>query len=252
MDGQPVQTGRIDVHAHLIPGVDDGCPTVEDSLDCCRQLVAAGYTHAFCTPHIWPSLAKNTAEHVREWTSELQDRVTREGIDLKLLPGGEINLELTWPGMPDVPKDQILSYGLRGRHALIDFWANAIPEFLVPAIEYLKSLGLTVILAHPERVKAIQDDADAILRMRDIGVLFQCNTWCLMDRPGLPTRDVAERMLRAGDYFLLGTDCHNAESLPIRLEGVRRAEELVGKDVVDQLTITNPLKLLPNGLSDAA
>ena len=79
--------GRIDVHAHLLPGVDDGCKTVADSVDVGRQLAAAGYTHAFCTPHIWPNLSANTVDNIRRWTAQLQRDYDAAGVGLTLLPG---------------------------------------------------------------------------------------------------------------------------------------------------------------------
>src|SRR4051812_27372991 len=85
-------TGRIDVHSHLIPGVDDGCKTIEQSIECARVLVAAGYTHSFCTPHVWPSYAKVTRENVAHWTSALQEELRFANVPLTLLPGGELNL----------------------------------------------------------------------------------------------------------------------------------------------------------------
>ena len=61
-------TGRIDVHSHLLPNVDDGCSSLAESLECARRMVQAGYTHCFCTPHYWPSLA-TSATNVRKWTA---------------------------------------------------------------------------------------------------------------------------------------------------------------------------------------
>src|SRR5258708_22601308 len=102
-----MDTGRIDVHTHLLPGIDDGCPSFDDSLQCARTLVAAGYTQAFCTPHIWPTLPHNTIDNVRQWTSKLQERFDAAGIPLKLAPGGENNLLCAWPAMKELPRERI-------------------------------------------------------------------------------------------------------------------------------------------------
>ena len=239
-----MSTGRIDVHAHLIPGVDDGCPSLEDSLACARLFVEAGYTHAFCTPHVWPQLQRNTAAAIGPWTASLQREVDAADIPLKLIPGGEINLEWNWPKLGERELADVVTYGLACRYVLVDFWADAYPDFLDPAVRHLQSLGLTVIMAHPERLRAVHDDPEIVSGFIEKGILLQCNTWCLMDPPGNPIRDTSERLLREGRYFLLGTDCHNAATLPIRLEGVRRAAQMVGEKVVNELTITNPRKLL--------
>jgi protein-tyrosine phosphatase len=237
-------TGRVDVHTHLLPGIDDGCPSFDDSLQCARTLVAAGYTHAFCTPHIWPTLPKNTIENVTQWTNELQSRLDAAGIPLRLSPGGEINLLWGWPAMRELRRDQIVTYAFAGQYVLFDFWADELPEYFEPAVRHLKSLKLTPILAHPERVVALNREDETIRRIQEMGVLLQMNTWCLTVSPDDPVRRSAERWLRAGRYFCFGTDSHNAASMPARIEGVRVAEQLVGTEAVERLTVHNPRQLL--------
>ena len=83
-------------------------------------------------------------------------------------------------------------------------------------------------------------------RLTDSGVLLQLNSWCLTDPPGTPTHDVAVRLLRAGRYFCLGTDCHNAASMPNRIRGIEVAEALVGTDEAERLTVRAPRMLLEN------
>src|SRR4051794_19759670 len=85
-------TGRIDVHSHLLPGLDDGCRTVQESVQCARMMAQAGYTHSFCTPHIWPHLARNTVAEIPEQTARLQEALELADVRLRLMPGGEINL----------------------------------------------------------------------------------------------------------------------------------------------------------------
>src|ERR1700712_3508127 len=99
-------TGRIDVPSHLLPGVDDGCATIEESIECARRMVSNGYTHSFCTPHYWPNLATN-ARRVVKWVTSLQAALNAEGVALKLYPGGEINLR---PGLDQSDPADLVSY----------------------------------------------------------------------------------------------------------------------------------------------
>jgi protein-tyrosine phosphatase len=236
--------GRIDVHAHLLPGIDDGCRTLEESLDCARMYLANGYTHVCCTPHVWPTLQDNTAANIHHRTKALQAELDKREIALTLIPGGEINLGWSWPGLREKDLVDIVSYGLTGAHVLFDFWADAMPEFLGPATEYLQSLGFTLIMAHPERVKAIQEDVSSVDRFIERGILMQCNTWCLRDPRGVPTREISERLLRDGKYHLLGTDLHDYASMPPRMEGLEKAIEMVGAEAVRVLTVENPRQIL--------
>lgn len=234
-------TGLVDTHAHLLPGVDDGCKSVEESVSCARALVAAGYTHAFCTPHIWPSLAANTAAAIPGMVEQLQAEYDRAGVPLKLAPGGEMNLR---PAFTEAPADQVVTYGMAGKYALVDLWADRLPPHFEPNVRWLQGLGMTVILAHPERLRAVQDRPELADYFADLGLLLQGNLQCFNDPPTAPTRRVADRYLQEGRYWMLGSDTHGLGGLDQRLAGLRRVREVVDAAMFDRLTRDNPLKLL--------
>lgn len=240
-DSEP-RVGRVDVHSHLLPGIDDGCQTVEESLACARVLVEQGYTHSFCTPHIWPNLPENTPANIRRRVGELQAALDAASIALQLLPGGELNLrEDTLGTLPEA----LVSYDMAGRFVLMDLWAEQIPPFFAPNVRWLQSRGTTVILAHPERMRAVQIDPGLADYFAELGMLLQGNLQCFGDPPHTDTRRVAERFLAEERYFMLGSDLHNLKSLPIRMAGLRRATELAGEEAVWKLTSVNPSQLLP-------
>ena len=232
--------GRIDVHSHLLPGLDDGCQTLDESMACARLLVKAGYSHVFCTPHVWPNLPDNSPQEIAQRTVELQIALNMEQIELKVFPGGEINLR---PDTVSTPADQMVTYGMNGHYCLFDLWAQTLPDFFEPAVRWMQSLGLTVVLAHPERMRAIQDQPELVDDIAEMGVLLQGNLHCLVDPPDSLTRRRVEEFLLEDRYFMLGSDLHRLQSLPPRLAGLQRAIDLVGEDVVDRLTMDNPAKL---------
>jgi protein-tyrosine phosphatase len=222
---------------------------MDDSARCAGMLVDAGYTHAFCTPHVWPALPHNNIETIVRRVDELQAEYDRRGIPLRVLPGGELNILWGWPALGEVPDGRIISYGMAGRYVLFDFWAEELSDCITcmePAVRHLQSHGLKLILAHPERIAALRDPI-AVDWFVERGVLLQMNTWCLTDQPGTPTYDIAARLLVEGHYFLLGTDCHNAASMPNRIRGLEIAERLVGREILDRLTVGNPRGLIPPG-----
>jgi protein-tyrosine phosphatase len=234
--------GRIDVHSHLLPGVDDGCPTLDESLACGKKLVEAGYTHAFCTPHIWPNLPHNTIAEIRSRTARLQQAFDEARIKLGLLPGGELNLR---PEIVETPLAELPTFAMAGKFCLFDLWAEKLPAFFWKSVEWLQSLGLKVILAHPERMRAVQDQPELAREFADGGLLLQGNLQCLADPPHTHTRRIAEQLLNEGRYFFLGTDCHNFAGLRVRLEGLENAVRFVGEKEVWRLTRDNPATLLP-------
>lgn len=246
-DVQNVQ-GRIDVHTHLLPGIDDGCKNFDASMRCARLLVEAGYTHAFCTPHIWPNLPGNNIASIPPRVRELQVQLDQNDIALKLLPGGELNIDSLWPDLRTWQYKQIPTYALAGRYVLFDFWAKYLEdcrEALFDGTAHLRTLGLEPILAHPERIMALQENPDVLDELRDHGVLLQMNLWCLTEPTDSAIYQTAMRLLKTGRYFLFGTDCHNAESLPRSIEGLAIARSIVGDAIVDIMTKSNPRRLLP-------
>ncbi len=244
MTPPPVQPGRIDVHAHLLPGFDDGCRTVADSVAVGRQLVEAGYAHAMCTPHVWTHLPPEMVPEIKRRTAQLQADYDANGVGLTLHPGGELSLANSWPRLAEVPVADIPTAAMGGRYALFDFWADSLPPELEPAVRHLVSVGLQPILAHPERIGAFQRDPAAVDRVVGWGCLLQMNTWCLTTKPGSPIRATAERLLLGDRYFLFGTDTHDAAGVPVRVQGLSAAADLVGWAKVDELTRTHPARLL--------
>jgi protein-tyrosine phosphatase len=236
-----MQTGRIDVHGHLLPGLDDGCADVKESATCARALVDEGYTHAFCTPHVWPSLQNNPAS-IRAAVEGLQAYLDSENIPLTLLSGGEINLLEMWPKIGELPKEEIVTYGMAGKYLLFDFWAETFAECreaLEGAIENLVSRGFKPIMGHPERIAAMREPG-AIERVIELGVLLQLNSYCLSERVDPPIFETASRLLRVGKYFVVGSDTHKPGGMGFRSRGLKAAREMGGEEMFERLTITNP------------
>jgi len=106
-------TGHIDVHSHLLPGIDDGCKNVAESVACAKLMVQAGYTHSFCTPHVWPNLPHNRPEDITRRVARLQSSLSEAGVPLKLFPGGELNMR---PDTPETPPDERVVVGEQHRN----------------------------------------------------------------------------------------------------------------------------------------
>jgi protein-tyrosine phosphatase len=229
--------GRIDTHGHLLPGLDDGSTSYQESLEIARRMVRAGYTHLTCSPHIWPEHVYSPA-FITERTKLLQEALDREAIPITLIASGELNLiSLDLFNLTD---DEIPTYGMARKYVLFDFWAGELPEDYWERIERLRALGATPIQAHPERIAAFQDDPDLVDELRGEGVMLQCNLQCLSDKAGTRTRTLAEKWLKERRYFVLGSDLHRIDTLDIRLNGLQRAIDLLGEHEVDRLTKINP------------
>jgi protein-tyrosine phosphatase len=234
-------TGRIDTHSHLLPGIDDGSRSYEESIACARVLVEHGYTHSFCTPHVWPSLPKNTLETIPGRVDDLQRHLDAANVPLRLIPGGELNLGLH---LRSPRRETLPTYALAGRYALIDLWCDCLPDYFESTVRQLQSLDVTLILAHPERMRAVQSEPELSDYFEELGLLLQGNLNSISGGEGGGAESVAHGYLRAGKYFMLGSDLHNLGSLPGRMKGVDVAREIVGDAELDRLMRVNPSKLL--------
>ena len=171
----------------------------------------------------------------------MQSAFDAAAVPLTLLPGGEMSMRVD---TQRTTMDELVSYGMAGRHVLIDLWAERLPPFFEPSIRALQSLGAGVILAHPERMRAVQEHPELADYFAALGVLLQGNLQCFGDARGAATRQTAERLLAEDRYFALGSDLHNPQTMPVRMAGLARVAEAIGEDVLDRLTRENPSRLL--------
>lgn len=232
--------GRIDVHAHLLPGVDDGSTSVDESIAIARMMVSAGYSHMVCTPHVWPHL-DNTTVTIALRVAELQGHLDAAGVALSLRTGGEMFLSRQFV---TTPIEDMVTYDNAGKYALFDFWTDAIPPYFESSVRRLIEAGITPILAHPERIEAIQRDANVVRLAAETGLMLQGNLECVGEGDRTLRGRLAIKWLREGRYFLLGSDAHRLEGIGRRLLGLERAIDLIGPAEVDRLTIEHPSKLI--------
>lgn len=240
---RPLPPGRIDIHCHLIPGIDDGCSTLDESLDCVRRLIKAGFVGSVCTPHMWPdSLPNNTPAHVRQWTADLQREIDAAGLDYRVWPGGELRMfdgAVAWMQAHGVPR-----LG-NSRCVLLDYWDRRWPKWANDLFGYLTSRRYQPILAHPERLPF--DGAPGSLEsvLRDVqaqGVWLQGNYRCMTGEDGYAADQVVRQLLTDNRYQLMALDMHGPDSLESRLDGLALAEAEFGREAVQRLTEQAPRK----------
>jgi tyrosine-protein phosphatase YwqE len=171
----------------------------------------------------------------------LQVAFDEAGVGLTLMPGGELNMRAQTPA---TEAEELVSYGMRGKFVLIDLWADRLPEFFEASIGWLQGLGAKVILAHPERMRAVQEKPELADYFGSLGILLQGNLQCFGDPAHAATRRTAERFLAEGRYFAVGSDLHNPQSMGLRLAGLKRVREAVGDEGLDVLTRGNPAELM--------
>jgi len=237
-------TGRIDVHSHMLPGIDDGCESLDDSIASIVLLKSAGYSATICTPHVWPDLCPdNTPANIQRWTDELNRQLADRGIDYPLWPGGELRLfkqAIDWMKTHGVPTLA------DSKFVLTDFWEDTWPKYVDATLDWLLAEGYKPILAHPERIGIADTNklADHLDALTARGVLLQGNFRCMTGEDGYLPDQRIRQFLKEDRYWLMALDMHRPTDLPSRLDGVQMVIEEFGQEVVDLMTIDRPRQLL--------
>lgn len=232
----------IDLHCHVLPGIDDGPATIDDALAIARAAVAAGTRTMIATPHVsweWPD---NNARRIAEAVDELNGTLLDEGLDLEVRPGAEI--ALTRAG--DLDDDELSALRLGGGpFVLVECpFAQSAAGFEAPLFS-LSARGHRIVLAHPERCAGFGRDPAALERLVDAGMLTSITAGSLVGRFGSEVRRVAWDMLRAGLVHNVASDAHSEVRRP-----PGTAAELADaglEDYAEWLTREVPLAILDGG-----
>jgi len=235
--------GRIDLHCHLLPGVDDGCQTMQQSLQSIRQWIAAGYVGSVCTPHVGAGYYQNnTPDNIAHWLKELRAELRVQGIDYALWDGGEVRMNAdtiewfsTW-GLPTLGP---------GRCVLLDYWGKDWPEHCEECFQFLLENGYQPIYAHPERMSLGDTDWNPLMdRLVDQGVWLQGNLNSISGGEGKRAKKRAWRLLSEEKYYVVASDFHQPQAFSGRLEGIQKLEEKLSAKKSQELLVQRPREIL--------
>lgn len=234
----------IDLHCHILPGIDDGARDVAVSLDMARAFVAQGVTHVACTPHILPGLYHNSGPQIRAAVAALQERLDAEGVPLHLSCGADNHVAPDF--VAALQRGHLLSLG-DSRYVLVEPPHHVAPPQLDVMFFNILVAGYVPILTHPERLSWIEQRYALIRQLASRGVWMQITAGSLSGRFGKRARYWAERMLDEGMVHILATDAHDpVRRAPDLAEGRHRAARRVGEQEAQHLVFTRPKAVLEN------
>ena len=195
----------VDLHSHLIPGIDDGAKTMAESLRLLKGLESLGYTKCITTPHVMYDAYANTKASILEGVEGLQKAAVEEGLKIEIKAGAEYYVDEGLSLL--IAKDELLLIG--GKYLLFETSYSHRPQQLEEIIFQIQSAGYTPMLAHPERYRYIDDPQEEYGALKALGVEFQVNLNSLNGHYGKRAEKNARFLSQAGWIDFLGSDTHN-------------------------------------------
>lgn len=234
----------IDLHCHLLPGIDDGATDLETSLEMARIAVEDGITLIACTPHQMPGYYENTAPGIRSAVVELQAQLDAAGIPLRLTTGADVHLV---PDMVTGLKDGRLMTLAGGRYFLFEPPHNTAPPRLADSVFDTMAAGFHPIITHPERLRWIEDHYDTMTLLAKSGAWMQLTAGSITGRFGKRPQYWSERMLDEGLVHLIASDAHNLRArLPKLSSAVEMVAARLGEDAAYDMVVTRPRAVIEN------
>jgi protein-tyrosine phosphatase len=228
----------VDLHCHLLPGIDDGAKNWDESLAMARMAVEDGIATVIVTPHQLGNYRGNQGEAIRQRTKELQARLHAEGVPLAVLPGADVRIDADI--VEKLESGAVLTLGDHWRHVLLE-----LPHELYLPLESLLSqlerLNIVGILSHPERNEGILRRPEVLATLVEAGCLLQVTAGSICGTFGPQCRQLAESLLSEGLIHFVATDAHGPRSRrPLMRRAFERVIGLTDEKTAIALCSTNP------------
>jgi len=207
----------VDIHSHLLPGIDDGAPDLATSMRLIEGLTQLGIKSFYCTPHILKELYPNTRETINNSLQLISDKLEDEKLGVEIYAAAEYMIDDGF-----IITDELLC--LKDKYLLIEMSYLAETPNIDQIIFNLQIKGYVVILAHPERYNFYHLNLDRYQRLKELGCLFQLNLLSVTGYYGKEVKKIASYLLKNNLYDLAGTDLHHDKHLSVLKDKVRNGE----------------------------
>ena len=236
-----VFNGVVDIHSHILPGVDDGPKSWDDAVELCRLSAADGVTHQVVTPHCNDRFQYDRP-HLLSLVSQLQQLA---GPELKILLGCDFHF--SYDNLQRVLADPA-GYAIEGtRYLLVELSDYGIPPQITDSFLKLGDCGITAIITHPERNRILHENLHWVLDWAAQGLVVQVTANSLTGFWGERSRRAAEWLLRHDAVHILASDCHDTARRVPGLSAARDAAAAIcGAETADTLVNGNPMAVIRN------
>jgi protein-tyrosine phosphatase len=233
----------IDLHAHILPGLDDGAADWDEAVRMCRLAVADGITAVAATAHMCRGMFDVTRRQILEGVSALRTRLADEGIPLAVESGAEVHIETDL--CDRLREGSLVTVADRGRHLLIELPRQVLPLGLPEFLFSVRRAGVTPIIAHPELNLEIQDDPGKAAELARGGNLMHVTSPSVTGNAGKRAEQCAHELLTRRLAHLVASDAHSPRSRRPELSRARAVvEELLSGDEAEEVFVRRPQRIL--------
>lgn len=201
---------KMDMHSHLLPGIDDGSTDMETSLKLIKGMMQLGYTKLVTTPHIMWDMYKNTSEIILKKLELVREAIKAEGLNVEIHAAAEYFLDDYTAGLI---KSNTPLLTISGNMVLVEFSMAYRTHGLKDILFDMQMQNYQPVIAHPERYIYLDQNKEFYEELKDIGCLFQLNLLSLGGYYGKSVQELAQYLIKKGHYDLIGTDLHHDRHL---------------------------------------
>lgn len=238
----------VDIHCHLVPGIDDGAQTWQDTLSMAQIAVQSGTQTIIVTPHQLGNFRQNSGDLIRQHTQQVQDFLRQHQIPLNVMPGGDVRIEENM--LEGIQNGSVMSLGDHRKQVLLEL-PHELYFPIDSILDQFHANGMQGILSHPERNVGLLTNPQLLAPLVDRGCLMQVTCGSLVGTFGPASQKLAEFMLQEGLVHFLASDGHSPRRRrPHMHHGHARAVELVGRDLADEICSTNPAQVANGNFVD--
>lgn len=233
----------IDLHNHILPGLDDGADTWQKSMDMAKLASADGITGIVCTPHWVPGKYDNQRARIIEAVEDLKKHIAEQKIALKIYSGAELRLDITLP--EKIASGELITINDTGIYALIELPEESIPDNLEDFLWHLALKNIKPIISHVERHPLLHKSPKRLFKWVEMGVLTQLTAASVLDKFSVEIRDFSLMLLEHRLVHILVTDSHGLHLRSPKLsEGYEAVKNIIGEEAARRMVYDLPQAII--------
>lgn len=234
----------IDFHSHIIPNVDDGSRSVEETFELLKEAKEAGFSGVISTSHYMEEYYETDVAERNVWIKAISESLGKKDIDLNLYLGNEVYITKNIINLLETRKATSIN---NSNYVLFEFPMNSKPMDMYDIIYDMLEYKLIPILAHPERYSFVQKDPNLVYDLIQKGVLMQSNYGSILGMYGEKAEIIVRKLLENNMVHFLGSDVHRSGSVYPKIHNcLREIETIIGEDKLEEISSVNPELVVEN------